>query len=91
MSFTFKTPTQMSSVASVKAIRKAAVKSAFLHVAQRMLDGAYTRDNAVRALQPIMDTLDTGLKGKGHSILVRRLVNENLDSALEALTPDNTD
>jgi len=85
MTFNLKTPTASVETVSAKDIRQAAVEKAFMHVAQGLHDGTYTRDNAVKALVPIMDSLHTGPKVKGHADMVKGLVHDNLDSALDAI------
>jgi len=91
MTFNLKTPSTSVETVSAKDIRQAAVEKAFMHVAQGLHDGTYTRDNSVKALVPIMDSLHTGPKVKGHADMVKGLVHDNLDSALEAMSGDVSD
>ena len=87
--FNLKTPAATeAAIVSAKDIRQASVESAFVHVAEGLHNGTYTRDNAVKALQPVMDSLHTGPKVKGHADMVKQLVQDNLDSALEAMNSD---
>ena len=87
--FNLKTPAAThDATVSAKDIRQASVEAAFVHVAQGLHNGTYTRDNAVKALQPVMDSLHTGPKVKGHAEMVKQLVQDNLDSALEAMSSD---
>ena len=87
--FNLKTPAATeAAIVSAKDIRQASVEAAFVHVAKNLHSGTYTRDNAVKALQPVMDSLHTGQKVKGHAEMVKQLVQDNLDSALEAMSND---
>ena len=87
--FNLKTPAATeAAIVSAKDIRQASVEAAFVHVAERLHSGTYTRDNAVKALQPVMDSLHSGPKVKGHADMVKQLVQDNLDGALEAMSSD---
>ena len=87
--FNLKTPADTeAAIVSAKDIRQASVEAAFVHVAQGLHHGTYTRDNAVKALQPVMDSLHSGPKVKGHAEMVKQLVQDNLDGALEAMSND---
>jgi hypothetical protein len=78
-------------VVSAKAIRESLVEGAFMAAAQQVHNGAWTRDNAVKALAPLVDTLTTGTKAKGHADAVRAVVQSNLDTALEAISAAQDD
>ena len=68
-----------------KDIRQSLVESAFITTAQNVKAGTWTREQAAKALQPIIDTLTSGTKEKGHADKIKALVQSNLDSALAAI------
>lgn len=85
MTFNLKTPAASVEAVSAKDIRQAAVEQAFMHVAQGLHDGTYTREASIKALVPVMDSLHTGPRVKGHAEMMKGLVQDNLDSALDAI------
>jgi hypothetical protein len=72
-------------VIKAKDIRQSLVESAFVTTAQNVKSGDWTRDQAAKALQPLVDTLTSGVKEKGHADKIKTLVQSNLDSALAAM------
>lgn len=68
-----------------KDIRQSLVESAFIQTAQNIKAGTWTRDQSAKALQPLVDTLTSGTKEKGHADKIKALVQSNLDSALAAM------
>ena len=68
-----------------KDIRQSLVESAFITTAQNVKAGTWTREQAAKALQPLVDTLTSGAKEKGHADKIKALVQSNLDSALAAI------
>lgn len=77
------TNTQMT--ISAKDMRQALVENAFTMAATNVKSGLWTRENAVKALQPILDTLTSGVKAKGHADAIKELVQVNLDAAMAAI------
>lgn len=68
-----------------KDIRQSLVESAFVTTVQNIKAGTWTREQAAKALQPLVDTLTSGTKEKGHADKIKALVQSNLDSALAAI------
>lgn len=68
-----------------KDIRQSLVESAFIATAHNVKAGTWTRDQAVKALQPLVDTLTSGTKEKGHADKIKALVQSNLDSAIATI------
>lgn len=80
---------QTNEVISTKDIRQKLVEHAFMQASENILTGAWTRENTVKALQPIVDTLSTGTKVKGHADNIRKIVETNLDSCLEVMQSED--
>lgn len=69
---------------TAKELRQDLVESILLQIVDDIITGAYPLDLAVKAVSPIVDTLHTGERSKGHASALKTLVEDNLIGAIEA-------
>lgn len=91
MTFNLTLNTKKDSIIQAKDIRQSLVESSFTLASQNVHSGIWTREQAVKALCPILDTLTSGVKSKGHAETVRDMVQDNLDAAIDVISSKETE
>ena len=69
---------------TAKELRQDLVESILLQIIDDIIEGTYPLELAVKAVSPIVDTLHTGGKPKGHASALKTLVEDNITGAIEA-------